>query len=46
MIKFELVQPNKHSTSDLPQPKNLQFLSRKNHPKSLDIIKEGDWRIK
>ena len=26
MLKFELVQTDKHSTNDLLQPKNLRFL--------------------
>lgn len=30
MLKFELVQTDKHSTNDLLQPKNLRFLSRTN----------------
>jgi len=31
MLKFELVQTDKHSTNDLLQPKNLRFSSRTNH---------------
>jgi len=31
MLKFELIQTDKHSTSDLPQPKNLRFSSHTNH---------------
>ena len=30
MLKFELVQTDKHSTNDLLRPKNLRFLSRTN----------------
>jgi len=30
MLKFELVQADKHSTNDLLRPKNLRFLSRTN----------------
>jgi hypothetical protein len=30
MLKFDLVQTDKHSTIDLLQPKNLQFSSRTN----------------
>jgi len=30
MLNFEIVQTDKHSTNDLLQPKNLQFLSRTN----------------
>jgi len=30
MLKSDLVQTDKHSTSDM-QPKNLQFLGRTNH---------------
>ena len=30
MLKFELVQTDKHSTNDLLQPKNLRFSSRTN----------------
>ena len=31
MLKFELVQTDKHSIMDLLQPKNLRFYSRTNH---------------
>ena len=34
MLKFELVQTDKHSTNDLLQPKNLRFSSRTNHIKT------------
>jgi len=30
MLKFELVQTDKHSTNDLLRPKNLRFLGRTN----------------
>jgi len=30
MLKFDLVQTDKHSTIDLLQPKNLRFSSRTN----------------
>jgi hypothetical protein len=31
MLKFEIVQTDKHSTNDLIPPKNLRFLGRTNH---------------
>jgi len=31
MLKFELVQTDKHSTNDLLHRKNLRFLRRSNH---------------
>jgi len=31
MLKFELVQTDKHSTSNLLRRKNLRFLRRTNH---------------
>jgi len=31
MLKFELVQTDKHSIKILLRPKNLQFLDRTNH---------------
>lgn len=31
MLKFELVQTDKHSTSNLLHRKNFQFLRRTNH---------------
>jgi hypothetical protein len=34
MLKFELVQNDKHSTNDLLRPKNLRFSSRTNHIKT------------
>ncbi|SFS81399.1 hypothetical protein SAMN04488006_0177 [Lutibacter maritimus] len=34
MLKFELLQNDKHSTNDLLRPKNLRFSSRTNHIKT------------
>jgi hypothetical protein len=31
MFKFELIQTDKHATSNLLQPKNLRFLGRTNY---------------
>lgn len=31
MLKFELVETDKHSINDLLRPKNLRFSSRTNH---------------
>jgi len=42
MLKFELVQTDKHSINDLLRRKNLRFLRRTNHnPKPLANIKNS-----
>ncbi|SFS31304.1 hypothetical protein SAMN04488006_0554 [Lutibacter maritimus] len=40
MHKFDLVQPDKHSTNDLLSPTNLRFSSHTNLVKTLYYIKK------
>ncbi len=43
MLTFDLVQTDKHSTIDLLQPKNLQFLYQANHINSLVNMADSNY---